>query len=444
MFGVILPATVTRIAKKVSLALLAACLPVVAQSAQNTTHYRWSADNWLTEVQSGNTRVSYGYDALGRRISRTWQQGNHTRETQWVLDTARPYSEIVLERTRSNGGAWKERAYVHTPDGVGLQISESEEGQTRHIYTDAQGSTRLITDEAGNVLQTLDYDAFGNEQTSGPTRHRYTGESFDSATGLYHLRARDYDPSTGRFISMDEHPGSRTIPLTLNKYLYGNADPVNHIDPSGNFVGGGLGSVGIGLNVQTSLRVQAINASAGLTTTVKTRVILAMAVSYAGANSVGLPFAVDAAVKENIKRCIRDSNEKGRSDCDPVLPMLVVGDNNNEVQDHIAYAQGELLKPRAVTRRFESHKRYWLERHKGPGKMCTGAPGTDCDEYPMATHVEGGELNSPSLRSVNFSQNRSVGSFARHLHEKCRVAVGEKYMVVPMKGIPISGYICKK
>ena len=205
------------------------------QTPQQTTHYRWSADNRLTEVQSGNTRVSYGYDALGRRISRTWQQGNHTRETQWVLDTARPYSEIVLERTRSNGGAWKETRYIHTPEGVGLQISESEEGQTRHIYTDAQGSTRLITDEAGNVLQTLDYDAFGNEQGSGPTRHRYTGESFDEETGLYHLRARDYDPRTGRFISMDEHPGSRTIPLTLNKYLYGNADPVNHIDPSGNF-----------------------------------------------------------------------------------------------------------------------------------------------------------------------------------------------------------------
>ena len=133
MFGVILPAIVARIAKKVSLALLAACLPVVAQSAQNTTHYRWSADNRLTEVQSDNTQVSYGYNALGRRISRTWQQGNHTRETQWVLDTARPYSEIVLECTRNNGGAWKERAYVHTPDGVGLQISKSKEEQLIEI-----------------------------------------------------------------------------------------------------------------------------------------------------------------------------------------------------------------------------------------------------------------------------------------------------------------------
>ena len=33
---------------------------------------------------------------------------------------------------------------------------------------------------------------------------------------------------------MDEHPGSQSIPLTLNKYLYSNADPVNHVDPGGN------------------------------------------------------------------------------------------------------------------------------------------------------------------------------------------------------------------
>ena len=49
---------------------------------------------------------------------------------------------------------------------------------------------------------------------------------------------------------MDEHPGDHRIPLTLNKYLYANADPVNFRDPSGLF---GLVSVSIGGNIQASL-----------------------------------------------------------------------------------------------------------------------------------------------------------------------------------------------
>ena len=51
---------------------------------------------------------------------------------------------------------------------------------------------------------------------------------------------------------MDEHPGSQRIPLSLNKYLYGNADPVNTIDPSGNF---GLAGIGAGLNIQGIMNV---------------------------------------------------------------------------------------------------------------------------------------------------------------------------------------------
>ena len=203
-----------------------------------TIRYEWSSDNRLLKASDGSTSIRYGYDALGRRISRTREAGGQKQETQWILDTARPYSEIVLERSRQNGGAWQETRYTHTPDGVGQLISEQRQGKTLHVYEDGQGSARLITDESGQIIETLDFDAFGNESNpdpASPTRHRYTGESYDSATGLYHLRARDYDPKTGRFISMDEHPGSQSIPLTLNKYLYGNADPVNHMDPGGDF-----------------------------------------------------------------------------------------------------------------------------------------------------------------------------------------------------------------
>ena len=140
---------------------------------------------------------------------------------------------------------------------MGQLISKETAGQVRHVFEDAQGSTRLVTDDSGLVIEVLDFDAFGNESNpdpASPTRHRYTGESYDSVTGLYHLRARDYDPKTGRFISMDEHPGSQSIPLTLNKYLYGNADPVNHVDPSGNM---SLGDIGAGLNIQGILSTSA-------------------------------------------------------------------------------------------------------------------------------------------------------------------------------------------
>ena len=225
-----------------------------------TIRYEWSSDNRLLKASDGSTSIRYGYDALGRRISRTREAGGQKQETQWILDTARPYSEIVLERSRQNGGAWQETRYTHTPDGVGQLISEQRQGKTLHVYEDGQGSARLITDESGQIIETLDFDAFGNEEAGNPqeSRHRYTGEAFDQITGLYHLRAREYDPKTGRFISMDEHPGSQSIPLTLNKYLYGNADPVNHVDPSGNIF-----TIAIAMPNVVSLRSQQIIVSGG-------------------------------------------------------------------------------------------------------------------------------------------------------------------------------------
>ena len=195
------------------------------------------------------TACRYSYDSTGNRTEKDCDGPKTTY--RWdgrgnLLETSTSAQTIRYEWSsdnRQNGGAWQETRYTHTPDGVGQLISEQRQGQTLHVYEDGQGSARLITDEGGQIIETLDFDAFGNEPNpdpASPTRHRYTGESYDSATGLYHLRARDYDPKTGRFISMDEHPGSQSIPLTLNKYLYGNADPVNHIDPSGNFGLGGF------------------------------------------------------------------------------------------------------------------------------------------------------------------------------------------------------------
>ena len=64
-------------------------------------------------------------------------------------------------------------------------------------------------------------------------RSRCSGEQYDSDLGLYYLRARYYNPATGRFLSRDPYDGNAKIPATLHKYLYTGGDPVNWIDPSG-------------------------------------------------------------------------------------------------------------------------------------------------------------------------------------------------------------------
>ena len=92
------------------------------------------------------------------------------------------------------------------------------------------------SNESGVVTDTYCYDAFGNLlKSKGSTKncYRYCGEQFDETTGLYYLRARYMDTSTGRFISQDTYQGTINDPVSLHKYLYANANPVMYSDPSG-------------------------------------------------------------------------------------------------------------------------------------------------------------------------------------------------------------------
>jgi RHS repeat-associated protein len=94
-------------------------------------------------------------------------------------------------------------------------------------------------------MDTYEYDAFGNEFTvsggsSTPNEFLYCGEQYDSDLGLYYLRARYYNPLTGRFMSRDSFEpklrnpnGTPLNPKELHKYLYTGGDPVNWIDPRG-------------------------------------------------------------------------------------------------------------------------------------------------------------------------------------------------------------------
>ncbi|MBQ4233234.1 MAG: hypothetical protein II699_08130, partial [Lachnospiraceae bacterium] len=93
---------------------------------------------------------------------------------------------------------------------------------------------------------------FGNEVArTGTTENSYgyRGEEQDE-TGLYYLRARYMDPSTGTFTTMDTYAGRLSDPMSLHKYMYANSNPVKYIDPSGHVT---LGEVMASMAIMTVL-----------------------------------------------------------------------------------------------------------------------------------------------------------------------------------------------
>ena len=96
-----------------------------------------------------------------------------------------------------------------------------------------------LTDSTGEITKSYTYDAFGVEKNIDDTdtnAFRYCGEYYDAETGTVYLRARYYNPSTGRFISRDSYAGKNEDPLSLNLYTYCHNNPVLYIDPSGHLI----------------------------------------------------------------------------------------------------------------------------------------------------------------------------------------------------------------
>jgi RHS repeat-associated protein len=157
----------------------------------------------------------------------------------------KPHQGIFSEnRTIAVGSTWSKWQETHWDSGTWWP--ETVLGPTFYGY-DGHGNARFMTNTAGTVGNTYQYDAFGMPIASTGSianTYLYSGERFDSSLNLYQLRARYYNMLTGRFETMD--PGKETCcalptsrvgnifdPASLHKYVYTVNNPVNLTDPSG-------------------------------------------------------------------------------------------------------------------------------------------------------------------------------------------------------------------
>ena len=106
---------------------------------------------------------------------------------------------------------------------------------------------------AGQISDSYSYDPFGeitavthdgtaktpleakndNSLSDNDVLWGYNGEEYIEEVGLQYLRQRHYSPETGTFTSQDTNEGDLNNPLSQNRYIYAENDPVNGNDPGG-------------------------------------------------------------------------------------------------------------------------------------------------------------------------------------------------------------------
>ncbi len=122
-------------------------------------------------------------------------------------------------------------------DIFGNLLARQDAGGARYYYHhDGLGSTVGLTDASGAVAAQRTYDAWGNRRTSSgaaPGNYQFTGAELDPTSGLYHMGARFYDPTIGRWLSEDPVQDNYFEPGSLNFYAYVSNNPVLLTDPLG-------------------------------------------------------------------------------------------------------------------------------------------------------------------------------------------------------------------
>ena len=194
---------------------------IVVPGTERATLVTWDITNYLNDTNfNENPQAMYQYDQDGK------EKASYT------------YGEADQ---RISGDLTKEA----------VKYTEQKTGDYSYLY-DGQGNV-TTTMRAGQISDSYSYDPFGeitavthdgtaktpleaqndNGLSDNDVLWGYNGEEYIEEVGLQYLRQRHYSPETGTFTSQDTNEGDLTNPLSQNRYIYAENDPVNGNDPGG-------------------------------------------------------------------------------------------------------------------------------------------------------------------------------------------------------------------
>lgn len=190
----------------------------------------WNSENKLETITDDGVKTTYVYDAAGNRLLENSPTGStlHLGETELTTDStgkitraSRTYTHPgapSVTRTTSNGATTGHKQNALITDHLGTANTSIEIGANQPV-------TRRAFKPYGEIR--------GTKSSTWPNRRSFLGTGIDdTATGLTHIGAREYDQTAGRFLSADPLIDN-TDPLQMNGYSYAKNSPISTSDPDG-------------------------------------------------------------------------------------------------------------------------------------------------------------------------------------------------------------------
>jgi RHS repeat-associated protein len=192
----------------------------------------------LTEVENETTgeKVKYIYDGQGNRVKAI----KGSQERRFLVA---PAMGGGLESTDliTDGSGNLISNYIYG-GGSSPFMRLDANGNAVYYLTDAMGTVIGLANSSGQSTGKFLYDAFGNvlsqvggANTAAGGDFRFQGQWLEQESGLYHFRARDYDPKTGLFLSRDPVDIIEMEPESFNPYQFVYNNPYVYSDPTGMF-----------------------------------------------------------------------------------------------------------------------------------------------------------------------------------------------------------------
>lgn len=188
----------------------------------------YDAENHMTSASSGSGAGAYIYDGGGLRVKRCLPNcSSPTTSTVYLFSG----SKVVAEYDNGAAPSSPTREYIYSGTAI---LAKIEAGATTYYHSDHL-SVRFTSDANQNYVAHLGQFPFGEiwYDDRANIKNKFTTYERDSESGNDYAMARYNVNRLGRFSSPDPLAGTMIDPQSLNRYSYVSNDPVNQVDPSG-------------------------------------------------------------------------------------------------------------------------------------------------------------------------------------------------------------------